>query len=147
MARFYFVGFLILMCFDTLSQFGFKFSAMHSAPVALEPAWFLRVVSQYWSYAALLGYLGAFFTWMTLLKHAPIGPAFAASHLEIVSVLICSYFFLGERLSWLQLAGGALILGGIVLLGFAEAEIEKAKEKLAAIPKHTPQTSGCGDKR
>jgi drug/metabolite transporter (DMT)-like permease len=69
----------------------------------------------------LAGYIGAFFAWITLLRHAPVGPAFAASHLEKVSVVVVSVVWLGETLSMIQLAGVILVLGGIALLGLEEA--------------------------
>lgn len=117
MRRFYLIGFLILTAFDTVGQVGFKLAAMATAPPAFDVAWLQRVYFERWIYLAVIGYLGAFFTYMTLLRHAPIGPAFAASHLEIVSVLIVSVWLLGERLSLLQVLGGVLILAGIGLLG------------------------------
>ena len=69
----------------------------------------------------MAGYVGAFITWMTLLKHAPIGPAFAASHLEVVTVLIISVAFFGEQLSLIQIVGGASIVLGIVCLSRSES--------------------------
>lgn len=116
MRRFYLFGFLVLLAFDTLGQVGFKLAAVRTAPAAFDLAWLTRVFVERWIYLSVVGYIGAFFTWMTLLKHAPIGPAFAASHLEIVSVLILSVSVLGETLSGRQALGSALILAGILLL-------------------------------
>lgn len=116
MRRFYFIGFLILAAFDTVGQVGFKLTAIAAAPASFDVAWLQRLFFEQWIYLAVLGYLGAFFTYMGLLRHAPIGPAFAASHLEIVSVLVVSVWLLGERLSHLQVLGGVLILAGIGLL-------------------------------
>ncbi len=118
--RFYLLGFLTLMAFDTLAQLSFKAAGMHALPLEFGPAWLVRVFGQPWIYGALLGYLGAFVTWMTLLEHAPIGPAFAASHLEIVAVMACSHALFGEQVSWTQWVGAAAILSGIVCLGFSE---------------------------
>jgi drug/metabolite transporter (DMT)-like permease len=73
-------------------------------------------------YLAVAAYVGAFFVWMTLLQHAPIGPAFAASHLEIVSVLILSVMLLGETLSVSQIAGSGFVLAGIAVLASGESE-------------------------
>ena len=53
---------------------------------------------------------------MTLLRHAPVGPAFATSHLDIVTVLLVSVTVLGETLSRTQVVGAALILTGIGIL-------------------------------
>ena len=120
MARFYLIGFLLLMAFDTLAQVSFKLAATHALPLVFDAAWVLRVFASAWTYTAIAGYIGAFFTWMTLLKHAPIGPAFAASHMEVVSVLAISVLFFDERLSWSQLLGSVLIVAGIVCLARSE---------------------------
>ena len=103
MRRFYLIGFLALMAFDTLAQISFKVAGEHALPLEFSPAWLLRVFGQPWIYGAFIGYLGAFFTWMVLLKHAPIGPAFAASYLEIVAVLVISAVWFGEPIGWPQI--------------------------------------------
>ena len=53
---------------------------------------------------------------MTILKTAPVGLAFAVTHLEIVSVLLVSVFFLAETLNATQLTGRAAILAGVGIL-------------------------------
>jgi drug/metabolite transporter (DMT)-like permease len=80
------------------------------------------VFSKPWVYGAVLGYLGAFVAWMTLLKHAPVGPAFAASHMEIVFVLILSAIFFGEKLKSMQIVGAVCIVLGIVCLSLSESK-------------------------
>ena len=98
MRRFYLIGFLVLLAFDTLAQIGFKLAAVAAAPPQLEFAWLGRFATERWIYLAVVGYFGAFVTWMTLLRYAPIGPAFAATHLDIVTVLVVSVMWLGESL-------------------------------------------------
>ena len=122
MRRFYLIGFALLMAFDTLTQISFKLAGNHALPVEANLAWLLRLFGEPWVYAAVLGYLGAFFTWMSLLKHAPIGPAFAASHLEVISVMALSVWLFHEPLTATKLLGAAAILAGIVCLGLAERE-------------------------
>ena len=122
MRRFYLIGFALLMGFDTLTQISFKLAGMHALPVQANLAWLLRLFGEPWVYGAVLGYLGAFFTWMSLLKHAPIGPAFAASHLEVISVMALSVWLFHEPLTATKLLGAAAILAGIVCLGLAERE-------------------------
>jgi drug/metabolite transporter (DMT)-like permease len=122
MRRFYLVGFLLLMAFDTLTQVCFKIAGNHALPVEVSLAWLLRVFAEPWVYGSVIGYIGAFFTWMSLLKHAPIGPAFAASHLEVVSVLLLSIWLFHEPLTFSKVLGALLILAGIVCLGLAERE-------------------------
>lgn len=118
----YLLGFLLLMAFDTLSQIAFKLAGMHAFPPQADVGWLLRLFGQPWIYGAIIGYVGAFFTWINLLKHAPIGPAFAASHLEVVSVLLLSAIVFGERIGWGQLAGALAIVAGIVCLALAERD-------------------------
>jgi drug/metabolite transporter (DMT)-like permease len=120
MRRFYLVGFLLLMAFDTLSQLSFKLAAEHANPLTADFAWLARIFGQPWIYGAAIGYIGAFFTWMSLLKRAPVGPAFAASHLEIISVMALSFLLFGERLLLPQGIGGALIVAGILCLARSE---------------------------
>ncbi|MBC6942145.1 MAG: EamA family transporter [Xanthomonadales bacterium] len=124
MRRFYFIGFLVLVCFDTFAQVCFKLTANHAMPPEASLAWVLRVMSSPWVYCAIGCYIGAFVTWMVLLEHAPIGPAFAASHLEVVSVLALSVVLFDEHIGAPQLIGSALILAGIVCLAISETEGE-----------------------
>jgi drug/metabolite transporter (DMT)-like permease len=119
---FYIIGFGALMLFDTLTQFSFKMASSHVGPFVLQLQWFIDVFSGIWIYGAVLGYLGAFVAWMTLLKHAPVGPAFAASHLEIVFVLLLSSIFFGEQLKPMQIVGALCIVLGIVFLSMSESK-------------------------
>jgi drug/metabolite transporter (DMT)-like permease len=118
--RFYAIGFLVLVCFDTIAQVCFKLTANQAMPPEASLAWLLRVASEPWVYCAIGCYIGAFVTWMTLLEHAPIGPAFAASHIEVVSVLALSAWLFGERMAAPQWIGSAMIVAGIVCLAASE---------------------------
>ncbi len=127
MFRFYGIGFALLLTFDTLSQLCFKYAGLHSGDLTFNLPWLVRVFSAPWIYGAILGYIGSFFTWMTLLTRAPVGPAFAASHLEVVSVLILSALLFHESLTPVQALGAAAIVAGIVCLALGEHEIEAAR--------------------
>lgn len=108
------------MCFDTTAQVGLKFAAESISPARLDAAWLGRVFLEPWVYLAIGCYLGAFATWIRLLRHVPVGVAFAASHLEIVSVLIVSYLWLDESVSLAQATGALLILLGVGVLACFE---------------------------
>jgi drug/metabolite transporter (DMT)-like permease len=88
----------------------------------MSTAWLARVFSHPWIYGAVVGYLGAFVSWMSLLKHAPVGPAFAASHLEVVSVMVLSYWVFSEPVTPTQMLGALAIVAGIICLAFAEGD-------------------------
>lgn len=132
MRRFYILGFFFLMMFDTLGQISFKLSATAAEPLEASLGWLSRIFFHPFVYFAILGYVGAFFTWMTLLRRAPVGPAFAASHLEVVTVMIASVLIFGETISFAHFAGALFIVAGIVCLAFAERDvINKEKEQSA----------------
>ena len=118
--RLYIIGFFLLIVFDTFSQVCFKMAALHAEPFLIEVEWLFRVLQTPWAYGALIGYLGAFIIWMTLLRYAPVGPAFAASHLEVVGVIIVSVPLFGEVLSRYQLLGASLVVAGVVCLAKSE---------------------------
>ncbi len=120
--RFYILGFGALMLFDTLTQVSFKLATTHAGEFAMTLEWLLEIFHNYWIFGAVIGYVGSFVNWMTLLKHAPVGPAFAASHLEVVTVLIISVLAFDEKLTLMQLLGGASIVLGIICLSMSEKE-------------------------
>ncbi|MEP7242578.1 MAG: EamA family transporter [Gammaproteobacteria bacterium] len=122
MWRFYFVGFLSLLAFDTAAQVCFKFAALAAAPFSPDVAWLLRVAGTPWVYGSIGGYVGAFLTWMMLLERAPLGPAFAASHLEVISVLFLSAVLFDEPLGSATFIGCAAIVLGIVCLAASPTE-------------------------
>lgn len=118
------LGFLCLLGFDVMGQLSFKAAALAALPMSPDAAWILRVLAEPVLYLAFLGYLGAFVTWMSLLKHAPIGPAFAASHLEVVAVIPLAALLFHEAIGWPQMVGAAAILAGILCLTLEESESE-----------------------
>jgi len=121
-AKFYLIGFFALIVFDTFSQICFKMSALQSEPFLIEGEWLIRVFQTPWVYGAIIGYFGSFITWMTLLRHAPVGPAFAASHLEVVGVIVISAPLFGEVLSSSQMFGAILVVAGVVCLAQSETQ-------------------------
>lgn len=116
----FYLGFLLLMVFDTLGQIAFKFAGQGALPVTLDQPWVDRVAEQPWTYVIIGCYIAAFFTYMTLLKVADVGPLFAASHLQIVTVTAFSVLFLDEQLSPVQWLGCMAITAGVALLAMTE---------------------------
>lgn len=125
---FYVLGFTVLMVFDTLAQISFKLAAIHAMPLQADLSWIVRVFSHPWIYGALIGYLGSFFTWITLLRRVPIGPAFAASYLEVISILICSVWLFHEPITAARAGGAVLIVLGIVCLAKAESDLASSPD-------------------
>jgi multidrug transporter EmrE-like cation transporter len=120
----FYLGFLAMLAVDTYCQIAFKFAGERTLPVTLDAAWIGRVLNEPWTYTIFIGYGCAFFLYMSLMKNADIGPVFAATHLEIVTVSLISIAFFGERLTAVQLLGCVAILAGVVLLAMTERHSE-----------------------
>jgi multidrug transporter EmrE-like cation transporter len=116
------LGFLLLAIVDTVAHLCFKLAAIRAAPFAVDLPWVLRAASQPWLYGAMSSYVVAFFIWIRLLQAAPVGTAFAVSHIDVVTVLIASSVFLQEPISGYQMSGATLILCGVGCLAVAQTE-------------------------
>ena len=127
MRRFIIIGFIVLMSFDTLAQLSFKLASSHAMPLDFDLDWLIRLFTKPWVYGAIAGYIGAFVTWMSILKHAPVGPSFAASHLELISVTLFSIWLLGESLNAYKVIGGAFIILGVLCLAKSEGTDDRTR--------------------
>ena len=114
------IGFLLLVSIDTFVQIGFKLAGERTQPVSLDLPWLDRVANEPWILAVIAGYCAAFVVYLTLLEHAPIGPAFAASHMEIVTVTLFSILVFGDVINWVQALGCGAIVAGVVVLATTE---------------------------
>lgn len=127
--RFYFFGFLGLITFDTLGQIFFKMTSS-SEPFTLSIDWLWAIATSKWAYFVILSYIGSFVFWIILLKKVAVGPAFAASKLQLVTVMIASYFIFDETLSLWEIIGSLFIFAGIVFLAFGENEDVKKDKRM-----------------
>ena len=116
------LGFLLLISIDTFVQIGFKQAGNRIGEPTLDLRWLDRVANEPWIVAVVGGYCAAFVVYMTLIKHAPIGPAFAASHAEIVTVTLISVLIFGEAINMIQVIGCCAIVAGVLVLAITERE-------------------------
>lgn len=131
MRKFYLIGFALLLLFDTIGHCSFKMTAIAAEPLEANVEWLARIFGQIWVYIAILGYILTFFTWMILLKKAPIGPAFAASHMEVVTVMFVSVWLFNEQITLMRFLGTIFITTGIVFLALAEKKIHEKQNRIA----------------
>ncbi len=113
-------GFLLLLSIDTIQQVVVKIAGNRLGEFDFSRAWLDRVGAEPLVAVVAACYIAAFFTYTWLLKVAPVGPAYAAVHGHVVTVLIISILFFGEKLTLLQGLGCALIAGGIIVLAVTE---------------------------
>jgi drug/metabolite transporter (DMT)-like permease len=128
MKRVHFIlGFVALLAFDTVGQVGFKLTGNNVMPIEPNLDFLQRLLTEPWVLATMMAYLGSFLIYMTLIKDAPAGLLFAASHLEIVTVTALSVMIFGDRLSFIQGIGCAVIIAGLLLLAPSKAKLDKEK--------------------
>lgn len=53
--------------------------------------------------------------WQQIIKRLPVSEAYMFKGTSLIFVLLISVIFLGESISWGNIAGAAMIVGGIVL--------------------------------
>lgn len=106
---------LFIVC-DTIAQLGFKLTAMRLPHALFGADWWRTAFASVELWAATGALVLAFLCWLEILKHSPIGVGFAATSITLVTVVIASWLWLGERLDFTQGLGGALIIAGIFLL-------------------------------
>lgn len=114
------LGFLLLLALDTASNILMKLASNRIGEFQADAAWIAGVGREPIVLAIIGCYIAAFLTYTSILKHAPVGPAFAAVHGHVVTVLIFSIWWFGERLTLLQAVGSLLVLAGITVLGVTE---------------------------
>lgn len=127
MSRFLVAGFAALAALDTVAHICFKLAALGAGPLDLGIDWVLRAANQGPLYIAIGCYAATFFIWIRLLRRAPVGPAFAASHVDVVTVLIAAALLLHEHISTHQMVGAGMVVAGIACLALAESRDASAK--------------------
>ena len=93
-----------------------------SIAIALDKHGALTAISRRsWLFLILSG-LATGLSWLCYFRALQLGPASSVApvdKLSVVIVILCAWLFLGESLTPIKLAGGALIATGAVLLAFA----------------------------
>ena len=110
------VAWTFLVLCETLAQVALKAagSAMEGVP---PEAWLWAAATNGWAWIGVIGYLGSFAAWMTILDRMPLSLGFPLTSIVYVSVTAASAVLFGEHVGALRWAGVAIIIAGIVLLG------------------------------
>lgn len=120
---------------DTLTQLAFKLAAevVGDAPIGLA---FLKIAAgsgTVWTAAAL--YFLTYILWMLVLQRTPLSRAFPLTALSYVTVPAAAWLVFGETIGLTPLAGIALILAGVCLIGHGSSDTATAH----AVPADAPR--------
>jgi len=107
----------LLLAFDTASQLAFKLGADGLDAIPFGFGWLLAAVSTPWVAVAIACYLGAFLSWLLILRDTDLSRAFPLSAAAYLSVMLASAWLLGEPIDLSRWLGAGLIGGGVTILG------------------------------
>jgi drug/metabolite transporter (DMT)-like permease len=111
------LAWLLLLTCETICQISLKMAGMATGPFDFSPTAFVRALSTPWLWVAIACYVGAFLSWLTILRRSTLSAAFATSAIVFVAVMCSSWLVFGERVGMLQLVGSSIILIGIFMIG------------------------------
>ena len=125
----------MLLMFETICQVSLKKAGLSVGAFDFTLDDFRRALSTPWLWSAIGCYLGAFLSWITILRKSTLSSAFATSAIVFVAVMVSSWIIFGEKVGMLQIAGSCVILIGILMLGADEA----ANDAPQTVPPSTAQ--------
>jgi len=108
-----------LATFDTLGQVGFKLGSASLSDQESPIDWLRAVIVSPPIWGGLACYLGSFWVWMQILRRSDLSHAFPISSIVYVAVL-GSAWVMGEQMTLPTLAGVALVVLGVGLIGSDE---------------------------
>jgi drug/metabolite transporter (DMT)-like permease len=98
-----------------MSEIGtFEFSLSNIVPVLF------KIVLNPNIWLGGIGFVGGSVFWLFVLSRAPLSLAYPILAMGYFIVVFESWLFLGERVTWLRVAGVAIIFVGVVMVGLSE---------------------------
>ncbi|RCS21653.1 transporter [Phyllobacterium salinisoli] len=108
--------------FNTLAQIFVKFAAEDANGLAATGwTWVVQAATSPWMLAAFAVEIACFFIWIKVLADFDLSRAFPLSAISYVLIVGVSWLWFREPASVLQLVGSGLILGGVWMIGTADA--------------------------
>ena len=112
---------LMLLVFETICQVSLKKAGLSVGEFHFSGNDFHRAITTPWLWSAIGCYVGAFLSWITILRKSTLSAAFATSAIVFVAVMVSSWLIFGEKVGAMQIVGSCVILIGILMLGADEA--------------------------
>ncbi|MEW6695972.1 MAG: EamA family transporter [Bacillota bacterium] len=112
---------LISVSIGALGQLFLKIGASQLFPIVLSlpqlPGTLARVFGNPWVLAGTLLYITSMVTWLKVLSSMELSTAYPMVSLGYVLVMLFSFFFLGEQLTFYKLLGTFAVIAGVLLIG------------------------------
>jgi multidrug transporter EmrE-like cation transporter len=105
---------------DTATQLAFKTASERVEGMSFGLGFLQVALMTPALWVTILCYIATFIVWMAVLTRMDLNRAFPLTALTYVTVPVLALVFFGERLPALRIAGIAVIIAGIVLIGWEE---------------------------
>ncbi|GAU83160.1 EamA family transporter [Bosea sp. BIWAKO-01] len=112
----------VFIALDTATQLAFKWGADGLADMDFGLQMMIRASTLPGVWLAAIGYAATFIVWMLILRDMPLSRAFPMTGLAYVTVPLLAWLALGERIDAVQAGGIALIVAGVIALGWEDEE-------------------------
>ena len=114
------IAWLLLLGCETVCQVSLKKAGLDVGAFDFSRTAFARALAEPWLWSAIGCYIGAFLSWITILRKSTLSAAFATSAIVFVAVMAASWWVFGEHVGVMQVLGSSIILVGILMLGADE---------------------------
>ena len=128
------IAWLLLLGCETVCQISLKKAGLDVGAFDFSRGAFARALAEPWLWTAIGCYVGAFLSWITILRKSTLSAAFATSAIVFVAVMAASWVVFGEKVGVLQIAGSSIILLGILMFGADEKASSPEPAPSAAHP-------------
>ena len=112
--------FLFLAAFivlDTATQIAFKVASESVEGMSFGLGFLKVALTTPALWITVLCYIATFIVWMAVLMRMDLNRAFPLTALAYVTVPVLAFMFFGEQLPLARIAGIALIIAGVVMIG------------------------------
>jgi drug/metabolite transporter (DMT)-like permease len=109
-----------LVASETLAQVCLKIGGRSMPDDPFTGSWISAALGNPWVLVGVIGYCGSFIAWMMILDRMSLNLGFPLTSAVVVAVALASAVFLDEPLTPLRVAGIAVIVGGVVVIGSEE---------------------------
>ncbi|MBZ6078866.1 DMT family transporter [Microvirga puerhi] len=109
-----------LIVSETLAQVALKAAGDRLGSMDFGVGWVMSAITDPWTVAGVIGYVGAFASWMTVLNRIPLSLGFPLTSVIYVTVTAASVLLFREEFGVLRWSGIMLIVVGVVIIGTEE---------------------------
>jgi predicted N-acyltransferase/multidrug transporter EmrE-like cation transporter len=103
--------------FAGLSQISLKYAGLDTGAFDFSAHAFALAFDSVWLWVSIASHIGEFLVWIAILRKSRLSGAFPTLAILFVGMIVAGRLLFGEPIGWVKVAGCAMILAGILLLG------------------------------